>query len=56
MFGMGLGEWTLILAVVVFLFGARKIPQLGAAFGKTIHGFKEGLKSKQEELKDGKGI
>lgn len=49
MFGLGMGELIVILAVVVLLFGAKKIPQLGEGLGKAIKGFKQGIKEDEEE-------
>lgn len=46
MFGLGAGELLLITIVVIFLFGAKKLPALGEAFGKSINSFKKGLKEK----------
>ncbi|WP_019499338.1 twin-arginine translocase TatA/TatE family subunit [Pseudanabaena sp. PCC 6802] len=45
MFGLGLPEVVVISVVVVALFGAKKIPELGSSLGKTIKGFREEMKS-----------
>lgn len=37
---MGMGEIIVVLVVVLFVFGANKIPQLGDALGKGIRNFK----------------
>lgn len=50
MFGLGLWEGVIILAVVLLLFGGKRLPQLGAAMGKSLVNFKKGLK---EGSKDG---
>lgn len=42
MFGLS-GEHLLILAVVLIIFGPRKLPELGASIGKAMKNFKEGL-------------
>jgi sec-independent protein translocase protein TatA len=42
MFGLS-GEHLLILAVVLVIFGPRKLPELGASIGKAVKNFKEGL-------------
>jgi len=46
----GMGAWELILiALIVFLiFGANKLPQLGAGIGKGIRNFKKSLKGEDE--------
>jgi sec-independent protein translocase protein TatA len=62
MFGMGTSELLIILAVVVVLFGARRLPELGSGVGKAIRNFKSGLSGKDEvdvtpktdEVSDGK--
>lgn len=36
-------EWLVILLVVLLLFGAKRIPELGKGLGKGIRSFKEGL-------------
>jgi sec-independent protein translocase protein TatA len=38
--GLGFGELILILAIVLLVFGARRLPQLGDAIGKTLKSFK----------------
>jgi sec-independent protein translocase protein TatA len=38
---MGIGEIVVILVVVLLIFGANKIPQLGDALGKGIRNFKK---------------
>jgi sec-independent protein translocase protein TatA len=44
MFGLGLPEIVVISVVVLALFGAKKIPELGSSIGKTIKGFREEMK------------
>lgn len=44
MFGLGLGEGLILVAVVLLLFGGKRLPQLGSAMGKAINNFKSGLK------------
>lgn len=44
MFGLGTTELIVILVLVLVLFGASKIPQLGRGLGEGIRNFKSGLK------------
>ena len=44
MFGsLGFTELILILMIVLIIFGAGKLPQLGEGFGKAIKGFKKSV-------------
>lgn len=47
-FGMGFGELVLILVIVVVVFGATKLPQLGDGLGKAIKNFKRSINSANE--------
>ncbi len=40
----GMMELLIIAGVVVMLFGAKKLPQLGGAIGESIKNFKKGVK------------
>ena len=40
----GFWQVLLILAIVVLLFGGKKLPELGGAIGETIKNFKKGVK------------
>lgn len=44
MFGLGVQELVIILLIVVVLFGASRLPQLGKGLGEGISNFKRGLK------------
>jgi len=43
MFGFGWMELLLVLVIVLVVFGAGKLPQLGEGLGKAIKGFKKSV-------------
>lgn len=50
MFGMpGGSEWIIILLIVLIVFGAGKLPQVGRSLGTAITEFKESVKGKDEK-------
>jgi sec-independent protein translocase protein TatA len=48
MFGIGTTELLIVLGIVIVLFGARRLPELGAGVGKAIRNFKAGISGKDE--------
>jgi sec-independent protein translocase protein TatA len=40
-FNLGWVELTIILVIVVVIFGAGKLPEIGSSLGKSIRGFKD---------------
>ena len=44
-------ELILILAVFILLFGAQKLPEVGASLGKAIREFKKNMRETEEEIK-----
>jgi sec-independent protein translocase protein TatA len=44
-------ELILILAVITLLFGAQKLPEIGAALGRAIREFKKNMRETEEEIK-----
>jgi sec-independent protein translocase protein TatA len=52
MFGLGTQELVVILVIVIVIFGANKIPQLGKGLGEGIRNFKASLKEGQQEPQD----
>ena len=41
MFGFGMPEMVVILVLVLVVFGAGKLPEVGAALGKSIRNFRK---------------
>ncbi|HMY57867.1 MAG TPA: twin-arginine translocase TatA/TatE family subunit [Pseudomonadota bacterium] len=41
MFGLGATELIIILVIVLIIFGAGKLPQIGDALGRSIKNFKK---------------
>lgn len=51
MFGkLGVGELVLILVIVLIVFGAGKLPQIGGAIGKSLSAFRKAQKGEDEEV------
>ncbi|MCW8858606.1 MAG: twin-arginine translocase TatA/TatE family subunit [Deltaproteobacteria bacterium] len=53
MFGLGTQELLIILVLVMIIFGAGKLPQVGAALGKGLRNFKKGVNESEEEIEEG---
>ena len=51
---LGLPELLVILAIVVVIFGANRLPGLGRGIGDAIRGFKDGLKTDEEKNENDK--
>jgi sec-independent protein translocase protein TatA len=43
LFGLGFWELIIILAVIFFVFGGRKIPEISRGIGLSVRNFKKGL-------------
>lgn len=43
MFGIGMPELIVILLIVMIIFGAGKLPEIGTGLGRAIRGFKKGV-------------
>jgi sec-independent protein translocase protein TatA len=50
--GIGLPELIIILVIVLFLFGAKKLPDLARSLGKSVNEFKKGMNDKDEKTTD----
>jgi sec-independent protein translocase protein TatA len=47
---MGIGELAIILAILVLLFGAKRLPQLADGMGRAIRNFKRGLNTEDQDV------
>ncbi|HTI43389.1 MAG TPA: twin-arginine translocase TatA/TatE family subunit [Vicinamibacterales bacterium] len=45
---IGLPELLIILVIVVLIFGANRLPELGRGIGKGIRNFKDGMKDEEK--------
>jgi len=48
MFGIGMPELIIILVIVVLVFGATRLPEIGSGVGKAIRNFKKSIKELPE--------
>lgn len=48
MFGFGMPELIVILVIVIVVFGAGRLPEIGGALGKSIKNFKKASEGKDE--------
>lgn len=56
MFGLGTQELIIILVLVMIVFGAGKLPQVGSALGKGLRNFKDGVKEGEEKAEEAKKV
>ena len=48
MMGIGFPELMIILVIIMIIFGAGKLPEIGSAFGNSIKNFKKSMKDAEE--------
>ena len=48
MMGIGFPELMIILVIIMIIFGAGKLPEIGSAFGRSIKNFKTSMKEAEE--------
>jgi sec-independent protein translocase protein TatA len=47
-FGMGIGELLVILVIVLIIFGAGRLPEIGEGLGRGIRNFRKAVKAPDE--------
>jgi len=52
MFGLGTSELIIILVLVLIIFGAGKLPQVGKSLGQGLRNFKDGMKDGAGDKQD----
>jgi sec-independent protein translocase protein TatA len=53
MFGnLGMGELVVVLIIVLVLFGAKRIPEISASFGKGIREFKKNVNDVERQINE----
>ncbi len=48
MFGIGIPELLIILVIVLIIFGANKLPEIGSGMGRAIKNFKKATSEPEE--------
>ncbi len=51
MFGLSPWELLIVFMVILLLFGARRLPEIGSSLGKGIREFKDSIKEVEGEVK-----
>ena len=52
MMGIGFPELMIILVIIMIIFGAGKLPEIGSAFGRSIKNFKSSMKEAEAEAEE----
>ncbi|NDY71727.1 twin-arginine translocase TatA/TatE family subunit [Desulfobacter hydrogenophilus] len=49
--GIGIPELAIVLVIILVIFGAGKLPEIGGGMGKAIRGFKKSVHEEEEPWK-----
>lgn len=52
MFGIGMPELIIILVIIMIIFGAGKLPEIGGGLGKAIRNFKTSMSDPEKKESD----
>ena len=52
MFGIGMSEMVIILVIVLIIFGAGKLPEIGGGMGKAIRNFRQATKETEDMVSE----
>jgi sec-independent protein translocase protein TatA len=50
MFGIGSQELMIILLIAFFIFGSKRLPEMGSSLGQAIRGFKKAMEGEPKKL------
>jgi sec-independent protein translocase protein TatA len=53
---LGIPELVIILVIVILIFGANRLPEIGRGIGKGIRNFKDANKNDKDEPKNGERV
>ena len=54
MFGLGMPELLIILVIIIIIFGAGRLPELGAGIGKSIKNFRKASVDEDKKIEEKK--
>ena len=52
MFGIGMPELIIILVIILIIFGAGKLPEIGGGMGKAIRNFRNATRETEKKQPD----
>ncbi len=55
-FGLGTSELVIIMVIVLLVFGAKRLPEIGSSMGKGIRDFKRSLRDVEHTIDSGEEV